>query len=73
MAGCTKLLITEAAEGAHPQRVSARQKLARLNGLQFHELAMDVYDELVRRNLNDKQGMIRLYDINFMHIEDNVV
>lgn len=46
----------EAAEGPSPQRVSARQKLARLNNLQFHELAMDVYDELMRRNMNDKQG-----------------
>jgi hypothetical protein len=44
----------EAAEGVHPQRASARQKLARLSNLQFHELAMDVYDELMRRNLNDK-------------------
>lgn len=47
---------TEAAEGPLPQRVSARQKLSRLNNLQFHELAMDVYDELMRRNMNDKQG-----------------
>ncbi|KAI8149692.1 hypothetical protein BJV82DRAFT_662980 [Fennellomyces sp. T-0311] len=49
------VLAKEAAEGAQPQRVSARQKLSRLNNLQFHELAMDVYDELMRRNLNDKQ------------------
>ncbi|KAI8089158.1 uncharacterized protein BX664DRAFT_262560 [Halteromyces radiatus] len=47
-------LAKEAAEGVHPQRASARQKLSRLSNLQFHELAMDVYDELVRRNLNDK-------------------
>ncbi|KAI9487944.1 hypothetical protein BDB00DRAFT_933082 [Zychaea mexicana] len=51
----TAVLAKEAAEGAQPQRVSARQKLSRLNNLQFHELAMDVYDELMRRNLNDKQ------------------
>ncbi|KAI9276728.1 hypothetical protein BDA99DRAFT_531823 [Phascolomyces articulosus] len=51
----TSVLAKEAAEGAQPQRVSARQKLSRLNNLQFHELAMDVYDELMRRNLNDKQ------------------
>ncbi|KAI8071492.1 hypothetical protein BC940DRAFT_270277 [Gongronella butleri] len=44
----------EAIEGVHPQRASARQKLSRLSNLQFHELAMDVYDELMRRNLNDK-------------------
>ncbi|ORZ20414.1 hypothetical protein BCR42DRAFT_408716 [Absidia repens] len=47
-------LAKEAAEGVHPQRASARQKLSRLSNLQFHELAMDVYDELMRRNLNDK-------------------
>ncbi|ORX51619.1 hypothetical protein DM01DRAFT_1337123 [Hesseltinella vesiculosa] len=44
----------EAIEGVHPQRASARQKLSRLSNLQFHELAMDVYDELMRRNLNDR-------------------
>jgi hypothetical protein len=48
----------EAAEGVHPQRSSARQKLSRLSNLQFHELAMDVYDELMRRNLNDKFGKL---------------
>ncbi|KAI8339151.1 hypothetical protein BC941DRAFT_469332 [Chlamydoabsidia padenii] len=47
-------LAKEATEGVHPQRTSARQKLSRLSNLQFHELAMDVYDELMRRNLNDK-------------------
>ncbi|KAI7883812.1 uncharacterized protein EV154DRAFT_522467 [Mucor mucedo] len=49
-----ELLAQEASEGAHPQRVAARQKLTRLSNLQFHELAMDVYDEVVRRNKNDK-------------------
>ncbi|KAI8079233.1 hypothetical protein BDF21DRAFT_37761 [Thamnidium elegans] len=44
----------EAREGPHPQRVAARQKLTRLSNLQFHELAMDVYDEVVRRNKDDK-------------------
>jgi hypothetical protein len=44
----------EASEGAHTHRVAARQKLTRLSNLQFHELAMDVYDEVVRRNKNDK-------------------
>ncbi|KAI9031664.1 hypothetical protein CLU79DRAFT_842267 [Phycomyces nitens] len=44
----------EALEGPSPQRVSARHKLSKLNNSQFHELAMDVYDELVRRNLDDK-------------------
>ncbi|KAI9313975.1 hypothetical protein BX666DRAFT_1975378 [Dichotomocladium elegans] len=48
------LLAKEAAEGPQTQRVAARQKLSRLNGLQFHELAMDVYDELMRRNSGDK-------------------
>lgn len=49
-----ELLIQEAREGPHPHRVAARQKLTRLSNLQFHELAMDVYDEVVRRNKNDK-------------------
>ncbi|KAI8072205.1 uncharacterized protein B0P05DRAFT_549333 [Gilbertella persicaria] len=49
-----ELLAQEAIEGPHPQRVAARQKLTRLSNLQFHELAMDVYDEVVRRNKNDK-------------------
>jgi hypothetical protein len=44
----------EAKEGPHPHRVAARQKLVKLSNLQFHELAMDVYDEVVRRNKNDK-------------------
>ncbi|KAI8373137.1 uncharacterized protein BYT42DRAFT_579303 [Radiomyces spectabilis] len=48
-------LAKEAAEGPHPQRVAARQKLARLHNHQFHELAMDVYDELMRRKMDDKQ------------------
>ncbi|KAI8969295.1 hypothetical protein BDF20DRAFT_894256 [Mycotypha africana] len=48
------LLAQEAIEGPNSQRVNARQKLVRLSNLQFHELAMDVYDEVVRRNKNDK-------------------
>lgn len=51
-------IIIEASEGPHPQRVAARQKLTRLSNLQFHELAMDVYDEVVRRNKNDKFRML---------------
>lgn len=50
----------EASEGVPPQRVSARQKLSRLNALQFHELAMDVYDEMMRRIAEDKQGITTL-------------
>lgn len=42
----------EASEGVPAQRTAARQKLSRLNNLQFHELATDVYDELVRRNVD---------------------
>ncbi|KAI8377282.1 hypothetical protein BD560DRAFT_367030 [Blakeslea trispora] len=49
-----ELLEHEAIEGPQPQRVSARQKLARLSNSQFHELAMDVYDEVVRKNKNDR-------------------
>ncbi|EPB89130.1 hypothetical protein HMPREF1544_03997 [Mucor circinelloides 1006PhL] len=49
-----ELLAQEAIDGPHPHRVAARQKLTRLSNLQFHELAMDVYDEVVRRNKNDK-------------------
>lgn len=37
-------------------RTAARQKLSRLNNLQFHELATDVYDELMRRN-NDSHSI----------------
>ncbi|KAL0084837.1 hypothetical protein F4703DRAFT_1737350 [Phycomyces blakesleeanus] len=48
------IIILEAMEGPSPQRVSARHKLSKLNNSQFHELAMDVYDELVRRNIGDK-------------------
>jgi molybdate-binding protein len=44
----------EAAEGVPQQRAAARQKLAKLNNLQFHELATDVYDELMRRNIDDR-------------------
>ncbi|KAI8366072.1 uncharacterized protein BYT42DRAFT_540698 [Radiomyces spectabilis] len=51
----TETLTKEAAEGVPPQRDSARQKLSRLNNSQFQELAMDVYDELVRRQSNGKQ------------------
>ncbi|KAG0166405.1 component of the polarisome [Apophysomyces sp. BC1015] len=50
-----QIIAKETTEGTPPQRVSARLKLSRLNTLQFHELAMDVYDELIRRNRDDKQ------------------
>lgn len=43
-------------EGPQPQRIGARQKLSRLTNSQFHELAMDVYDEVVRRRRKDKFG-----------------
>lgn len=39
----------EASEGVSVTRSTARQKLSKLNNLQFHELATDVYDELMRR------------------------
>ncbi|KAI9247869.1 hypothetical protein BY458DRAFT_526835 [Sporodiniella umbellata] len=44
------ILAKELAEGVPNVRAAARQKLSRLNNLQFHELATDVYDELIRRN-----------------------
>ncbi|KAI8986946.1 hypothetical protein BDB01DRAFT_784030 [Pilobolus umbonatus] len=43
------ILAKEAAEGVPSQRSTARQKLSKLNNTQFHELATDVYDELLRR------------------------
>ncbi|KAI9252453.1 hypothetical protein BY458DRAFT_523041 [Sporodiniella umbellata] len=49
------ILSQEAREGVPVARVTARQKLSRLNNLQFHELATDVYDELLRRT-NDRHG-----------------
>ncbi|KAG0796050.1 hypothetical protein G6F16_006096 [Rhizopus arrhizus] len=48
------ILDQELINGPHPQRVAARQKLTRLSNSQFHELAMDVYDEVVRRTKDDK-------------------
>lgn len=56
-------LYIEASEGVPSQRVSARQKLSRLNALQFHELAMDVYDEMVRRIAEDKHGNKYIVDL----------
>ncbi|KAI8647400.1 hypothetical protein BD408DRAFT_408491 [Parasitella parasitica] len=49
-----ELIEQEAMNGPHPHRIAARQKLIRLSHLQFHELAMDVYDEVIRRRKNDK-------------------
>ncbi|KAI8636468.1 hypothetical protein BD408DRAFT_426099 [Parasitella parasitica] len=54
------LLTKEAAEGVSTQRSAARQKLTRLNSLQFHELATDVYDELMRRNLEKHKSFLEL-------------
>ncbi|CAM0141443.1 unnamed protein product [Umbelopsis sp. WA50703] len=48
------LLAREAAEGVSPQRAGARSKLTKLSNQQFHELSTDVYDELMRRNADDK-------------------
>ncbi|KAI8581600.1 hypothetical protein K450DRAFT_232101 [Umbelopsis ramanniana AG] len=48
------LLAREAAEGVSPQRAGARGKLTKLSNQQFHELSMDVYDELMRRNADDR-------------------
>lgn len=50
----------EAAEGVSPQRAGARGKLTKLSNQQFHELSTDVYDELMRRNADDKMGMYHL-------------
>jgi hypothetical protein len=57
----TNNITTEAAEGVPSQRTAARQKLSRLNNLQFHELATDVYDELMRRNIDGHSKVILLY------------
>lgn len=46
-------MMIEATEGVPAQRTAARQKLSRLNNLQFHELATDVYDELSRRTADN--------------------
>jgi hypothetical protein len=50
-------LVAEAAEGVSPQRAGARSKLTKLSNQQFHELSTDVYDELMRRNADDRMGM----------------
>ena len=41
------------AEDGHPRQNKAREKLTRLNQIQFRELSTDVYDELQRR-LSDR-------------------
>lgn len=51
------ILYAEAAEGVSPQRAGARSKLTKLSNQQFHELSTDVYDELMRRNADDRMGM----------------
>ncbi|KAI8365051.1 hypothetical protein EDC96DRAFT_510303 [Choanephora cucurbitarum] len=53
------MLAAELAEGVPPQRTTARQKLSRLNNLQFHELATDVYDEMMRRQSDNKSYLPR--------------
>ncbi|KAI8370242.1 hypothetical protein BD560DRAFT_396821 [Blakeslea trispora] len=53
------MLAAELSEGVPPQRTSARQKLSRLNNLQFHELATDVYDEMIRRQADNKSFLPR--------------
>ncbi|KAI7872725.1 hypothetical protein BDF14DRAFT_1748228 [Spinellus fusiger] len=45
----SELHTKETEKGPPQQRSGARQKLSRLNTLQFHELATDVYDECKRR------------------------
>lgn len=54
-----KLACIEASEGVPPTRSTARQKLSRLNNLQFHELATDVYDELIRRNSDNHRKTLK--------------
>lgn len=56
----TSMLNKEAAEGVPAQRTAARQKLSKLNNLQFHELATDVYDELIRRNVDSHKSFLPL-------------
>ncbi|KAI7893447.1 uncharacterized protein EV154DRAFT_479451 [Mucor mucedo] len=58
----SSMLSKEASEGVPAQRTAARQKLSRLNNLQFHELATDVYDELVRRNVDGHKSFLPLRD-----------
>ncbi|KAI9007950.1 hypothetical protein CLU79DRAFT_777223 [Phycomyces nitens] len=50
------ILAKEAEQGPNQQRKNARLKLGRLNMVQFHELAMDVYDEQGRRHQPEKSG-----------------
>ncbi|CAO3613246.1 unnamed protein product [Cunninghamella echinulata] len=45
----------ESINGAAPKRINSRLKLSKLNNGQFLELARDVYDEMTRRTLNDKE------------------
>ncbi|KAG0749092.1 hypothetical protein G6F57_005882 [Rhizopus arrhizus] len=52
------ILAKEASEGVPTARTAARQKLSRLNNLQFHELATDVYDELMRRNNDSHRSFL---------------
>ncbi|KAG1049916.1 hypothetical protein G6F43_007780 [Rhizopus delemar] len=46
------------AKGVSVTRSTARQKLSRLNNLQFHELATDVYDELMRRTAEGHRSFL---------------
>ncbi|KAI9483555.1 MAG: hypothetical protein EXX96DRAFT_558627 [Benjaminiella poitrasii] len=54
----TTILSKEITEGVPQQRTAARQKLSRLNNLQFYELATDVYDELMRRNMDSHKSFL---------------
>lgn len=44
----------------HPRQNTAREKLTRLNRMQFHELSTDVYDEVQRRSNKSPVGMASL-------------
>ncbi|KAI3648554.1 hypothetical protein MP228_006408 [Amoeboaphelidium protococcarum] len=52
--------------GISSQRQSARDKLTRLNGSQFHELSTDVYDEMNRRLIpgNENGEKVQFLPVN---------
>ncbi|KAG1378459.1 hypothetical protein G6F61_005816 [Rhizopus arrhizus] len=54
----SSVLAKEASEGVSVTRSTARQKLSKLNNLQFHELATDVYDELMRRTAEGHRSFL---------------
>ncbi|CAO3636217.1 unnamed protein product [Cunninghamella blakesleeana] len=53
----------ESINGAAPKRINSRVKLSKLNNGQYLELARDVFDEMTRRILNDK-------DVPFLPVHD---